>query len=237
MRDNSLNGSAEFGVVPLSDSGVLSGDESRVLKTLIKLGPGQNRSDIASECAPTGSGPVPKLDSTLFGLVATGHVNREGTLPPNHTWSITPKGTAAYRAHLRRPGGVSLGEISLGESGVEFGVVPLADGEPALAGSKGEDLGEPSYHMLRGLGKQGPMDVYALTRLVHNRMAGSDYPHSDPYTDPHNVWQHLHGLKKRQLVESDNKPNETYAITSSGKQAFLDHIKADPENAIRLGEG
>ena len=126
MRDNSLNGSAEFGVIPLSDSGVLSGDESRVLKTLIKLGPGQNRSDIASECAPTGSNPVPKLDSTLFGLVATGHVNREGTLPPNHTWSITPKGTAAYRAHLRRPGGVSLGEISLGESGVDFGVVPLS---------------------------------------------------------------------------------------------------------------
>ena len=49
--------------------------------------------------------------------------------------------------------------------------------------------------------------------------------------------EHLNDLESRRLVERENKPNGIYAITPSGKQAFLAHIKADPENAIRLGEG
>ena len=44
-------------------------------------------------------------------------------------------------------------------------------------------------------------------------------------------------LASADLGHSTASVNPHYQVTPSGKQAFLDHIKADPENAIRLGEG
>ena len=145
---------------------------------------------------------------------------------------------------------VNMSEVQLAELtdvGVGNDEITLADGEAALADYVA--LADPpafdnvDHQIIKTLLRHGSVSGGRLTQVIRHRAAEPYSTHDDYGNDAHGVENRLRGMvTSGHVAVSPSTPAQVksgegrfYEATGKGKQAFLDHIKADPENAIRLG--